>query len=50
MNGRYDLDYPLETCQKPLMNALGTLPADKKRVLLEAGRHGGFPRQHPREP
>ena len=44
MNGRYDLDYPLETCQKPLLNALGTPPADKKLVLLEAGHAMvGFP-------
>ncbi len=44
MNGRYDLVYPLETCQKPLWNALGTPPADKKLVLLEAGHAMvGFP-------
>jgi dienelactone hydrolase len=44
MNGRYDLGYPLETCQKPLLNALGTPPTDKKLVLLESGHAMvGFP-------
>jgi len=44
MNGRYDLAYPLETCQMPLLNTLGTPAADKKHVLLEAGHAMvGFP-------
>ena len=44
MNGRYDLHYSLEASQKPLWNALGTPPADKKQVLLEAGHAMvGFP-------
>jgi dienelactone hydrolase len=44
MNGRYDLGLPVETAQKPLLNALGTPPADKKLVLLEAGHAMvGFP-------
>ena len=44
MNGRYDLAFPLETSQKPLLNAFGAAPRDKKLVLLEAGHAMvGFP-------
>jgi eukaryotic-like serine/threonine-protein kinase len=37
MNGRYDLAYPVESSQIPLLNTLGTPKADKRHVLLEAG-------------
>lgn len=44
MNGRYDLGFPLETSQRPLLNAFGAARADKKLVLLEAGHAMvGFP-------
>jgi dienelactone hydrolase len=44
MNGRYDLGFPLETSQRPLLNAFGAAKAGKKLVLLEAGHAMvGFP-------
>ncbi|MGC2765996.1 MAG: hypothetical protein WB607_10880 [Candidatus Acidiferrum sp.] len=36
-NGRYDFEIPLETCQEPLFQALGTPPQDKKHVLYDSG-------------
>ena len=44
LNGRYDLAFPLETSQKPLLNLFGAAANDKKLVLLEAGHAMvGFP-------
>ncbi len=37
LNGRYDFATPLETAQRPLFEALGTPPAHKRHVILEAG-------------
>ena len=39
INGRYDFLIPVETCQQPFFHLLGTLPADKRHILLESG-HG----------
>jgi eukaryotic-like serine/threonine-protein kinase len=39
INGRYDFVIPFETCQQPFFRLLGTLPVDKRQVLLESG-HG----------
>jgi eukaryotic-like serine/threonine-protein kinase len=35
LNGRYDFSFPLETCQLPLLNLLGSSAADKEQVLFE---------------
>jgi dienelactone hydrolase len=44
MNGRYDLNYPLATSQRPLFDLLGVPVRDKKMILLEAGHAMiGFP-------
>ena len=37
INGRYDFDFPLETCQEPMFRALGTPAADKKHILYDTG-------------
>ena len=37
LNGRYDFGEPLETCQEPMFQALGTAAQDKKHVLYETG-------------
>jgi cephalosporin-C deacetylase-like acetyl esterase len=37
INGRYDFEIPLETCQEPLFQALGTLAQDKRHVLYDTG-------------
>jgi hypothetical protein len=37
INGRNDFQHPFETGQIPFYNALGTPPADKDTVILEAG-------------
>ncbi len=37
INGRYDFDFPLETCQEPMFRALGTPVADKKHILYDSG-------------
>jgi eukaryotic-like serine/threonine-protein kinase len=37
INGRYDFEIPLETCQEPLFQLLGSPPQDKKHVLFDAG-------------
>jgi eukaryotic-like serine/threonine-protein kinase len=42
LNGRYDFDEPLETCQEPLFRALGTPPRDKRHILFEAGHSPPF--------
>jgi eukaryotic-like serine/threonine-protein kinase len=39
INGRYDFVIPFGTCQQPFFRLLGTLPVDKRQVLLESG-HG----------
>ena len=39
INGRYDFEIPLETCQQPFFRLLGSPPTDKRQVLLESG-HG----------
>ena len=36
VNGQYDFSFPLETSQEPLFRMLGSLPADKKHIVLEA--------------
>jgi eukaryotic-like serine/threonine-protein kinase len=37
VDGRYDFHHPVETCQEPLFNLLGSSPQDKRHVLLESG-------------
>ncbi|HXN23782.1 MAG TPA: hypothetical protein VOA41_13675 [Candidatus Dormibacteraeota bacterium] len=37
INGRYDFEIPLETCQEPLFRLLGTSPQDKRHVLFDTG-------------
>src|SRR5439155_10237207 len=37
INGRYDFEIPLETCQEPLFRLLGTSPEDKRHVLFDTG-------------
>lgn len=37
INGRYDFEIPLETCQEPLFRLLGTSPQDKRHVLYDTG-------------
>lgn len=37
INGRYDFVFPLETCQEPLFQALGTRAQDKKHILYDTG-------------
>ena len=36
IDGRYDFFFPVETSQRPLFQLLGTPPAEKKHVVLEA--------------
>jgi predicted esterase len=43
LNGRYDYVFPLESCQKPMFDLLGTPPEHKQHVVLDVG-HGAFPR------
>ena len=42
INGRYDFVFPLETCQVPLFQALGSPPQDKKHVLFDTGHAPPF--------
>jgi eukaryotic-like serine/threonine-protein kinase len=37
INGRYDFEIPLETCQEPLFRLLGVPPKDKRHVLFDTG-------------
>ncbi|MEO5819882.1 MAG: protein kinase [Vicinamibacteraceae bacterium] len=37
LNGRYDFGVPLDSAQRPLFDALGTAPDDKRHVILETG-------------
>jgi dipeptidyl aminopeptidase/acylaminoacyl peptidase len=37
INGKYDHLFPYETSQLPLLEHLGTPPADLKHVVLETG-------------
>jgi dienelactone hydrolase len=37
LNGRYDHNYTLEGCQRPLLRLLGTPEADKRLVLFDTG-------------
>ena len=37
INGRYDFVFPLETCQQPLLRALGSAPQDKRQALFDTG-------------
>jgi len=39
INGRYDFEIPLETCQEPFFRLLRTPASDKRQVLLDSG-HG----------
>ncbi len=43
LNGRYDVDFPVESSQLPMFQFLGTPPKDKKHVVYDGG-HGAFPR------
>jgi dienelactone hydrolase len=37
INGRYDFDTPLNTCQVPLFRLLGAPPNDKRNALFDSG-------------
>ena len=37
INGKYDFDTPLNTCQKPLFRRLGSPAKDKRNVLFDTG-------------
>jgi eukaryotic-like serine/threonine-protein kinase len=37
INGRYDFDTPLNTCQIPMFRLLGTPPKDKRHALFNVG-------------
>ncbi len=37
INGRYDFQIPLDSCQEPFFRALGTPAKDKRHVLYESG-------------
>ena len=37
INGRYDFEVPLETCQEPFFKQLGSAPGDKKHILFDTG-------------
>jgi eukaryotic-like serine/threonine-protein kinase len=37
INGRYDFDTPLATCQEPLFHLLGTVPQNKRHLLFDSG-------------
>ncbi len=37
VNGRYDFEIPLDTCQEPLFRLLGSAPPDKQHVLYDTG-------------
>jgi predicted Ser/Thr protein kinase len=37
INGRYDLVFPLDTCQEPLFRSLGSPAQDKSHVLYDTG-------------
>jgi dienelactone hydrolase len=37
INGRYDFEIPLETCQEPLFRLLGVPSKDKRHVLFDTG-------------
>lgn len=44
LNGRYDLAFNPDTSARPLLNAFGAAPADKRLALVEAGHAMvGFP-------
>jgi eukaryotic-like serine/threonine-protein kinase len=43
LNGKFDSHCPVETCQKPFFERLGTPREHKRHILYEAG-HLGFPR------
>jgi len=37
INGRYDFEIPLDTCQEPMFRLLGTPAQDKRHVLFDSG-------------
>jgi len=37
MNGRYDFEVPLDTCQEPFFRLLGTPSPDKRHLLFDSG-------------
>jgi dienelactone hydrolase len=37
LNGRYDFEIPLDTCQEPFFRLLGTSPQNKRHILYESG-------------
>ena len=37
INGRYDFEIPLDSCQEPFFRALGTPAKDKRHILYESG-------------
>jgi len=43
LNGKFDYLFPVETCQKPFFDLLGTSPEHKRHILYDVG-HTPFPR------
>jgi hypothetical protein len=37
LNGRYDFEIPLDTCQEPFFRLLGTSPQNKRHILFDSG-------------
>jgi pimeloyl-ACP methyl ester carboxylesterase len=37
LNGRYDFEIPLDTCQEPFFRLLGTPPQNKRHILFDSG-------------
>jgi pimeloyl-ACP methyl ester carboxylesterase len=44
VNGRFDFTFPLDKAQRPFFEMLGTPPAEKRRVVLEAPHDVGLRR------
>ena len=43
LSGKFDYLYPVETCQKPFFDLLGTPPQHKRHIIYDAA-HTSFPR------
>ena len=39
LNGRYDMNFPLEIAVKPFFNLLGTPEKDKQLIVYETGHY-----------
>ena len=39
LNGKYDFNFPERSSQEPFFDALGTPPADKRRVVYPTGHN-----------